>query len=182
VVRPQFSTKRFDKPGVQYRKLSNHPAENVSWYDAVAFCRWLTKCLDYEIRLPTEWEWQQAATGGDPNNMYPWGTDWNSDRANTYECGLSRTTAVGLYPQGCSPVGILDMSGNVREWCLNDYGNPKRIELSAERRRTVCGGSWYLNQELARCGCRRFAVPEARYGYIGFRLFCMSPIFRNTVH
>ena len=92
--------KHHDKPGEQYRKLDNHPAENVSWYDAVAFCRWLTERMGYEIRLPTEWEWQQAATGGDPANVYPWGPDWDSDRANTNESGLSRTTAVGMYPAG----------------------------------------------------------------------------------
>jgi len=55
-----------NNPGKQYRELDNHPAENVSWYDAVAFCRWLTELLRYEIRLPKECEWQHAATGGDP--------------------------------------------------------------------------------------------------------------------
>ena len=64
---------REDEPGEQYRKQDNHPAENVSWYDAVAYCRWLSKRLGYEIRLPTEWEWQQAATGGDKANEYPVG-------------------------------------------------------------------------------------------------------------
>ena len=54
---------RQDEPGGQYRELDNHPAETVSWYDAVAYCRWLSAKLGYDIRLPTEWEWQQAATG-----------------------------------------------------------------------------------------------------------------------
>ena len=100
--------KRQDEPGEQYRKLDNHPADKVSWYDAVAYCRWLSGRLDYEIRLPSEWEWQQAATGGDPTNKYPWGGKWDSDRANTDESGLSRATAVGLYPQGASLVGAFD--------------------------------------------------------------------------
>ena len=65
---------------LELSKQDNHPAENVSWYDAVAYCRWLSKRLGYEIQLPTEWEWQQAATGGDPTNQYPWGPDWDSKR------------------------------------------------------------------------------------------------------
>ena len=142
--------KREDQPGEQFRKLDNHPAENVSWYDAVAFCRWLTEKLGYEVRLPTEWEWQQAATGGDPANEYPWGPEWDSNKANTLESGLSRTTAVGMYPQGAiQPVRALDMSGNVREWCLNEYENPKRVEVSGEQSRAVRGGSWAATGQRA---------------------------------
>jgi formylglycine-generating enzyme required for sulfatase activity len=91
----------------------------------LAFCRWLSEKLGYEIRLPTEWEWQQAATGGNPENEYPWGPEWAGSCANTIESELSHSTAVGIYPQGASPVGALDMAGNVWEWCLNEYDNPK---------------------------------------------------------
>ena len=65
---------REDQPGEQFRKFDNHPAEYVSWYDAVAFCRWLTEKLGYEVRLPTEWEWQQAATGGRSCQRIPVGS------------------------------------------------------------------------------------------------------------
>jgi formylglycine-generating enzyme required for sulfatase activity len=62
-------------------------------------CRWLTFRLGYEVRLATEWEWQLAATSGDPNRKYPWGPpDWDARRANTNENGLMHTIAVGMYP------------------------------------------------------------------------------------
>jgi hypothetical protein len=169
---------RWDVPREQIRKLDNHPAEFVHWYDAMAFCRWLTKRLDYELRLPTEWEWQQAATGGNPANEYPWGADWDSSRANTGESDLKQSTPVGLYPHGSSLVGALDMSGNVWEWCLNEHKNPKRVDLNSKENRSVRGGSWNVDLDLARCAYRHYYYPDSRFnGIIGFRVCCASPIF-----
>jgi len=167
--------KRDKKPGEQNRKLDNHPAENVSWYDAMAFCRWLTKRMDNEIRLPTEWEWQQAATGGIQAKYYPWGPQWDSSRANTFESKLSRTTAVGLYPQGTSTVGAFDMSGNVLEWCLNEYDNPSQVELGKDNHRSVRGGCWLFQPDRARCDFRYNFDPKGRYGGLGFRVCCTFP-------
>ena len=166
---------RQDSPGEQYREHDNHPAENVSWYDALAYCRWLSKWLGYEIQLPTEWEWQQAATGGDRANEYPWGRDWDSERANTFESGLSRTTAVGLYPRGASPVGALDMCGNVLEWCLNAVENPKKFEVSDSKNHVVRGGSWGHVQFYAHVANRLDYFPHDRLDGVGFRLCCASP-------
>jgi formylglycine-generating enzyme required for sulfatase activity len=145
---------REDRPGKQYFQQDNRPAENVSWYDAVAFCRWLSARLGYKVRLPMEWQWQQAATGGNPANVYPWGKAWDSDRVNTNESGLRQTTAVGMYPQGASPVGALDMSGNVFEWCGNKHENPHYKDLSGGAHRVVRGGSWGDDEHLARASCR----------------------------
>ena len=168
--------KREDEPGDQYRKFDNHPAENVSWYDAVAFCRWITERLGYEIRLPTEVQWQQAATGDDPDNKYPWGGKWDSNRVNTSESGLSRTTTVGLYPKGMSPVRAHDMGGNVFEWCLNEYEKPDRIDVAGDTRRAVRGGSWGYDRFKAHCAYRNYYFPDVRDDNIGFRLLCSSPI------
>jgi hypothetical protein len=165
-----------DQPGGQYRKFDNHPAENVYWYDAVAFCRWLKEKLGCEVRLPTEWEWQQAATGGDPANDYPWGPEWDSSKVNTSESDLRRATAVGMYPEGASPVGALDMSGNVWEWCLNEYDNPKRVEISSEKSRAVRGGCWFNTRGFARCANRYHDLPNNRGNGLGFRLVCVSSI------
>jgi formylglycine-generating enzyme required for sulfatase activity len=147
--------------------------------EAVAFCRWLSARLGYEIRLPTEWEWQRAATGGNPDNVYPWGAEWDNDCANTYESELSRSTAVGVYPQGASSVGALDMSGNVYEWCLNEYDNPESTEVLGEGRRVVRGGSWFDYPELARAAFRRGLDPSLRLFLVGLRVACLAPIFLN---
>ena len=167
-------------PGRQFRQYDNHPVENVAWVEAVAFCRWFSAKLGckpgYEVRLPTEWEWQQAATGGDPANEYPWGP-WDSSRANTYESELQRSTAVGMYPQWISQVEALDMSGNLWEYCLNEYDNPKRIEVSGEKSRAVRGGCWGVVRGGARCAYRDDYRPNDRGYSIGFRLVCASPIF-----
>jgi formylglycine-generating enzyme required for sulfatase activity len=168
------------EPGEQYRKIDNHPAETVSWYDAMAFCRWLSDKLGFEIRLPAEWEWQQAATGGHPENAYPWGTVFESLHCNSYESGLGRTTAVGLYPHGISPVGALDMSGNIWEWCLNRYDNPESNDVSGDVRRVERGGSWDFDQVRARSACRDDNTPTDRDDNLGFRMVCSSPI--NSGH
>ena len=148
--------------------------------EAVAFCRWLSARLGNEVRLPTEWEWQQAATGGDPANEYPWGP-WDSSRANTYESELQRSTAVGVYPHGVSPVGALDMSGNLWEWCLNEHENPKRVKVSGKESRAVRGGSWDINRANARCAFRYWNLPDGRTNYVGFRLVCASHIFPHLL-
>ena len=143
----------------------------------MAFCRWLSAKLGYEVRLPTEWEWQQAATGGNPANEYPWGPDWDGECANTYESELSRSTAVGMYPQGASPVGALDMSGNVWEWCLNEYDRPRECDSGG---RGPPGGARRRLGQLpvhARAACRGyFGAPGDRNDVIGFRLARASPI------
>ncbi len=161
----------------QFNQRGNHPAENICWLEAVAFCRWLTARLGYEIRLPSEWEWQMAATGGNPANEYPWGAQWDPSCANTYESGLNRTTAVGVYPQGASPVGALDMGGNVWEWCLNEFDSPKKTGVSGEAGRAVRGGSWGNSPDYARCGYRYDYYPDLRLDNVGFRVCCVSPIF-----
>jgi formylglycine-generating enzyme required for sulfatase activity len=162
---------------------ANHPADMVNWYDAMAFCEWLSECRGFEIRLPTEFEWQQAATGGDSNRRYPWGREeWDPVRepwrANTYESELGRSTAVGMYPPGASPVGALDMAGTQYEWCLNAFDDPNKVDrpASAQERRAVRGGSWLDLRAFARCAVRGGDYALNRYGSDGFRVCCASPI------
>jgi len=154
-------------PGTQSRKILNHPAENVSWYDATAFCRWLTARLRYGVRLPSEAEWRLAATGGNFGFSYPWGRRWRSECANTASSHLSRTTAVGMYPCGRTPCGALDMSGNVCEWTA-DLG-------SEDGRGVLCGGAWYLSRADAQASARIFSFPYERLSHFGFRVACNAP-------
>jgi formylglycine-generating enzyme required for sulfatase activity len=157
----------------------------VDWIEAVAFCRWLNHKLAGEIhdrfgegtviRLPTEWEWQQAGTGGNPGNTFPWGPEWKEGLANTEESGLSGTVAVGLYPQGASQTGALDMAGSVWEWCLNEYDKPNRIGVGSKARRVVRGGSWFDYGDDARTASRYHYHPTIRDVNLGLRLLCGEP-------
>ena len=148
---------------------ANCPRENVSWYEAIAFCRWLSIKTGTSIRLPTEWEWQQAATGGDPQHEYPWEGGWEASRCNSEQSGLRRTTAVGMYPQGATEQGVLDIVGNVWEWCMNT-DETLDTEITTGGRRVHRGGSWYSDADGLRASNRDWLPADFRDGFLGFRL------------
>ena len=180
---PTRLAERQSAPGKQAWPMANHPANNVSWYDAMAFCRWLTARMRatgalearWVIRLPTEQEWEKAARGKD-GREWPWGSAWEDRRANTSESGIDQPTAVGMYPDGASPYGVLDMAGNVWEWCLNAYDTPTDIDAAGDPRRDMLGGSFYNLHGLAHAAYRNYDRPDARYSNAGFRCCRGSPI------
>ena len=159
----------------QWRKqrfiYANHPRESVSWYQAVAFCRWLSHHLNLEIRLPHEEEWEVAARYPD-GRSFPWGNKWDSSYANTNESGLEQTTAVGLYPNGQHPeLGLYDLSGNLWEWCQNKYIDPKDASVDASGpRRSLRGGSFLDFRDYARADARFNANPVNHNYYLGLRV------------
>ncbi|MBN1466755.1 SUMF1/EgtB/PvdO family nonheme iron enzyme, partial [candidate division KSB1 bacterium] len=105
----------------------NFPVVGVSWYEAEAFCAWAGG------RLPTEAEWEWAAGRGE--RKYPWGEKEPTEEHANYTSEPGRTTPVGIYPDGATPDGLMDMAGNVWEWCSDIYSTTSEY-------RVVRGGSW----------------------------------------
>jgi formylglycine-generating enzyme required for sulfatase activity len=179
--------------------LPNHPVVGVSWYEAVAFCRWLTEQLrrsgalgdGEQITLPTEPQWEKAARGTD-GRIYPWGDDLDSDRANYHETSIGTTSAVGCFPGGASPYGVEDLSGNVWEWTRSlwgkDWGKPdfgypydpadgrENLEAGNDALRVLRGGSFPSGAWLVRCASRPGHLPLSRGGNLGFRVIVASPV------
>jgi len=165
--------------------LPNHPVVGVSWYEAVAFCRWLTERLretgeiglDQEVTLPTEAQWEKAARGGD-SRIFPWGDEFDAAKCNVDETGIGTTSAVGTFPAGVLPYGVLDLSGNVWEWCCtkwrDSYKGPADESLEGDALRVLRGGSWYYSPDIARCAGRGWCLPCDSYRSVGFRL--VSPV------
>lgn len=152
----------------------NAPRETVSWFEAVAFCQWLSYRLKSMVRLPAEWEWQQAATDGDPRRKYPWEGGWDPARCNSAESGLRQVTPVGMYPQGATHHGVVDMAGNVWEWCLNTQQKPEepesaRIDKEGSKR-VIRGGTWNNEPEFLRVSFRFGLNADTRLSSVGFRL------------
>jgi formylglycine-generating enzyme required for sulfatase activity len=149
----------------------NHPRETVSWYQAVAFCRWLSDKLSYRVVLPHEYEWEVAARYPD-GRFYPWGNQFNTDNANTAEGNTRQTTAVGIYSSGKNhALDLYDLSGNVWEWCRNKYDNPddEAVDKSGHRR-VLRGGSWLNYRSYARAASRPHNHPGYLNPNFGFRL------------
>ncbi len=161
--------------------FSNHPRETVSWYEAIAFTRWLSDRLGYAITLPTEQQWEKAARGTD-GRLYTWpGTVYLEGYANIDETGngkysIGQTSPTGLYPQAQSPYQVLDLCGNVWEWCLNKYDKIEQTSIQGGMPRALRGGSWFLNADSARAAFRGRDYPGGRNFFIGFRGCCVSPI------
>jgi len=156
-------------PGDQAFKFWNHPRETVSWYDVMAYCRWLSAKLGYEIALPTEKQWEKAARGTD-GRTYSYGNDFDPTKGNTDETGIGQTSAVGIFPDPALPYGICDIVGNVWEWCV--YSNNTTSNWS----RSLRGGSWGYNNAFARAACRNLNNPDNRSTSYGFRVVCSAPV------
>lgn len=140
-----------------------HPVVMVSWHDANAFAAWLTKETDYRWRLPREPESEKACRGTD-GRYFPWGNTWDQRLANSHDAGPFETVAVGSYPEGKSPYGLLDATGQVFEW--TSAPNPNR-----KGRYMVRTGSWDdKGCGICRCAARHSRPENIKHILVGFRL------------
>ena len=180
---------------------ANRPVVGVTWYEALAYCRWLDARLraaggvlqvenkevaipsGYRVHLPSEAEWEKAARGAD-GRLWPWSGGWQEGRANSKEAGLEQTSPVGIFPDGRSAHGLLDMAGNVWQWTRSRWGeraytpefgypydpDDGREQLDGSDLRVLRGGSYWEEQKFARCACRNWDIPVNFRGNFGFRV------------
>jgi formylglycine-generating enzyme required for sulfatase activity len=149
------------------------PVVDLCWYEAAAFCLWLSDVTGEQITLPTEQQWQYAAQGND-SRVYPWGDAWDCTRCNNsvLPCVSKITTPVNQY-EGLSdsPFGVVDMIGNVWEWCLTDYDRHTNDLQSETNFRVMRGGAWSeRDPELFRCDFRSGAAIDDASRSFGFRV------------
>ncbi|MGW3031130.1 formylglycine-generating enzyme family protein [Streptomyces sp. NPDC001178] len=161
--------------GVYPREQANHPVWGVPAEAADAYAAWLSRRTGRRFRLPSEAEWEYAASGGD-GREYPWGESFRPECANTVEAGPLTTTPVGVYPAGRSPFGLDDVAGNVEEFVADDYrpypgGDPEPDDLLLTQGsyRVARGGSFTRYGDLTRCRRRHGWYDKPIYA-IGFRL------------
>ncbi len=184
--------------------IPNHPVRYVTWFDAVAYCKWLNEKLklaaphqkgrneseqnfwngiqDSKLiaSLPSEAEWEKAARGRD-GREFPWEGDFEQNNVNN-NMVIGNTSAVGCFPQGQSPYGLLDMSGNVWEWTRSIYEKypykpgQKRENLDDEKSaRVLRGGAFGNVVRGARCASRSGDGPGGEWYGGGFRVVVASP-------
>jgi formylglycine-generating enzyme required for sulfatase activity len=168
---------KIEKPSDVGWGRENRPVINVSWIDAAAYCEWLSQKTGLKFKLPTEAQWEKAARGND-QRKYPWGPREPDKNLANFERIVGKTTPVGSYPAGASLYGLLDMAGNVWEWCSDWYEtdyyknsppkNPTGSNSGSDR--VIRGGGWYDMARDLRCASRGSDGPSYRVDSLGFRL------------
>jgi formylglycine-generating enzyme required for sulfatase activity/mono/diheme cytochrome c family protein len=162
----------------------NHPIVNVTYDDARAYCKWAG------AQLPTEAQWEKAARGTD-ERRFPWGNDFDNSKlwcSKNHYADAGGTKPVGSFPSGASPFGVLDMAGNVWQWCSDWYDpdfygsrqgserNPENLSAGENKRRILRGGSWWdSDPKYHRSAFRIAETLEFKYFLDGFRCVVRAP-------
>ncbi|MFN8561424.1 MAG: SUMF1/EgtB/PvdO family nonheme iron enzyme [Anaerolineae bacterium] len=148
-----------------------HPRTYVCWYEATAFCQWLSYKTGWTIKLPTEQQWQRAAQG-DTGWRFPWGARFDATLCTTKESETKGSTPVTQYPKSASPYGVCDLLGNVWEWCSNGHASGEITDVTVDILRVVRGGSFMSPKKRTNINFHYFLNPLYRYQSIGFRIVC----------
>jgi formylglycine-generating enzyme required for sulfatase activity len=160
--------------------VDNHPVVGVTWYEAVAYCAWLTATNPGRyFRLPDEAMWEKAARGTD-GRRWPWDNEFDPAKLNSHSGSIGRTSAVGIFPGGKSPFGVYDCAGNVLEWCsspgYSEAKYPLTLRLYEEDlmfkagARAMRGGSWLDINQVTRAAYRDYLNPYVRSKLVGIRV------------
>lgn len=163
--------------------IPNRPVVEVTWFEAMAYCAWLTEQMQfsnelpagYLARLPTEAEWEKAARGID-GRFWPWGNKWEDNYTNTRIANLLTTNSMGIFNVDMSPYGVFDMVGNMTEWChslLFTYPyspTDGREKIDIDEQRAVRSSSWFLGKYATHCAYRRSYSPDSHFDGLGFRV------------
>jgi len=171
-----YGTEAPSTPAYWYDSLLAHPSApvvGVSVYEAEAYCAWLSALTGTTIRLPTEYEWEAAASAG--GQAFPYGDDFEALASNTFELHARSTLPVGVFPEGRSAAGIDDLSGNVFEWTASapepyPYDRDARPSDAPSDNRVCRGGSWRHRDNRARAAYRGRGQCFVRNDDLGFRL------------
>jgi len=165
-------------------QFPSRPVTGVSWYEAMAFCRWRSRLDGRLINLPTEAQWERAARGLEARR-FAWGEKIPDDTLRlNYDGKIGHPAEVGSYPDGNTPTKdpIWDLAGNVLEWCLD-----RKVSYAIEVRvgdglrdgrseyRVVRGGSYFHDGRSLRAACRSGVGSIARSDVVGFRVVRVVP-------
>jgi formylglycine-generating enzyme required for sulfatase activity len=174
----------------------NHAAQpvvRICWYEARAYCAWLSAQTGQPFRLPTEAEWEAATRGlprwrvvfwkGRQSRRYAFGDKFDATCCNTFETHIRRTTPIGVFPGGETPEGLSDMTGNVWEWTSSVYrdypydaADGREDHDATSARRVARGGAWFGINVLARASYRNHNHPDNRNNNLGLRVVRSSHI------
>lgn len=165
----------------KFKEYSQNPVEQVSWYEAQAFCQRLSIMTGKKYRLPTEAELEYACRAGTQTSFYFGETLANGHYGNTKERGEKQTTPVGNFPP--NKFGLYDLHGNLWEWCADDWHDnyqdkPQELKDNGgipwlsrnQSRRVLRGGSWMYEEWNSRSAYRVYDFPDVHYDDNGFRL------------
>ena len=165
-------------------QATGRPVENVSWDEAVDFCRRASARTGLTVRLPTEVEWEYACRAGTTSRF-----SFGDDEAALPAFAWYGAAAGGPQPAGRkapNPWGLFDVHGNVMEWCSNEYigshaavAAPPGARPATTTYRVVRGGSWFDQPSECRSACRRGIVPTYRSSLLGFRVVSEPAALRS---